>query len=148
MLLYMIRDRGTDRYWKATDEFFGLGEWVEQQVASVWTTVPPLRDVKAPDATPEIVTLAATEQKDAPPADNLFPVSVTRVMGDDWVGIYIGGELLMEGHSIDECELFRALGCNVKHVDADLDWLEARGRLPEKLSDVIPEDGEQRWYDD
>lgn len=63
------------------------------------------------------------------------------VDGDDWSGIYVDGVLLTEGHSFQAGEVLQA-AMNHGPVDsietryADAAWLEDRGRLPTKLSDV------------
>lgn len=66
----------------------------------------------------------------------------TIVVGDDWEGVYIDGELLTEGHSIDTTRLLRELGFCVVHIEPNSEWLEGEGYLPKYLSDVVLE-GEQ-----
>lgn len=63
--------------------------------------------------------------------------------GDDWEGLYIGGKLLTEGHSI-ALEHFVEV---VVEADGDLtsfitrmvnlDWLDDHGSLPHLLTEVV-----------
>lgn len=55
---------------------------------------------------------------------------------DDWEGLYIDGELVLEGHEVRKEEMFEKLGINYTEVEAAEGWLESIGRLPKKLSDV------------
>lgn len=61
---------------------------------------------------------------------------ITLIQADDWCGLYINGKLATEGHSIDHGEFCEAVGIVLVEKWADCKWLEDRGRLPEKLSDV------------
>lgn len=65
--------------------------------------------------------------------------SITHVLGDDWAGVYVNGELFCEGHSVshwDWLALLEKLGFSAGQVEADTAWLEDNGRLPAKLTDV------------
>jgi hypothetical protein len=68
---------------------------------------------------------------------------VTLVFGNDWQGIYVNGELREEGHSISAlnalCAVKAAGAFEVDCVDADNDWLDHRGDLPQRLEDVVKE---------
>lgn len=64
---------------------------------------------------------------------------ITFVQADDWEGLYINGVLVCEEHSICVEHLLSALKIPATTIQADYDWLVARGRLPEKLSDVKTE---------
>jgi len=55
---------------------------------------------------------------------------------DDWEGLYIDGELVLEGHRVRRDEIFEKLGIDYTEVEAAEGWLESRGSLPQKLSDV------------
>jgi len=61
---------------------------------------------------------------------------VVYVVGGDWVGIYVGGELFAEGHSLQPREVAAACGFELEQRDCDDDWLCGLGRLPVRLSDV------------
>lgn len=56
--------------------------------------------------------------------------------GDDWVGIYIDGKLVTQGHQINPRELLKQLGYFVESLEPDYDWLDGEGYLPEDLKDV------------
>lgn len=64
---------------------------------------------------------------------------ITIVRADDWVGIYVDGELKTENHSLDEDDLLDVLGIEHKVVWAD-EYLNKRGRCPQDLKDVIPDE--------
>ncbi|MGX9944892.1 hypothetical protein ACTG4Q_20735 [Bradyrhizobium denitrificans] len=60
--------------------------------------------------------------------------------GDDWVGVYVDGQLVTEGHSIRPLEMVeicieRKITC-AEGREVDVDWLHDRGDLPAKLEDV------------
>lgn len=68
---------------------------------------------------------------------------VVLVMGDDWEGLYVDGQLQAEGHSLSPMRVLRALGnsldpmlLNAEGVIADDEWLSDVGTLPMALSDV------------
>lgn len=58
------------------------------------------------------------------------------VHGDDWEGLYIDGQLQMEGHHIRLEELLKVLGVEMEFIEPDQDWIEEHGRLPDKLTAV------------
>jgi hypothetical protein len=60
----------------------------------------------------------------------------TIAQADDWSGLYVDGELVYQGHSIPIHVVFEVLGASVQRVEVDLDWIHARGDLPDKLADV------------
>ncbi len=61
---------------------------------------------------------------------------LTRVYCEDWEGVYLDGVLVAQGHSVDISDVAAALGVEYQSVEADSDWLEDEGELPESLSDV------------
>lgn len=67
-------------------------------------------------------------------------INLVYARGDDWSGLYIEGELAMEGHSINLVDVIGALiGKRISSfdvIDVDIEWLDSRGNLPEQLSDV------------
>jgi hypothetical protein len=63
------------------------------------------------------------------------------VDGDDWLGLYLNGELQLEGHGRSRHADILAWGqqhapATVRLVFADTGWLEDEGRLPQRLSEV------------
>ena len=56
--------------------------------------------------------------------------------GDDWEGLYVDGELATEGHQLIIEDLADVLGIEIEDKYANIDWLEERGSLPNKLEDV------------
>lgn len=65
---------------------------------------------------------------------------MTIIRGDYWVGVYIDNKIVMEAHEVSPYEAVEAaLEHNVTSIaekNADLDWLEDVGSLPELLEDV------------
>lgn len=65
-------------------------------------------------------------------------MKVIHVYGEDWEGIYLGDNLLNEGHSIRISPLLSSLiGCEITSLESyeiDQDYLEGLGSLPEKFS--------------
>ncbi|MBS3648733.1 hypothetical protein KEU06_08835 [Pseudaminobacter sp. 19-2017] len=65
------------------------------------------------------------------------------VNGDDWVGLYANGKLVMEGHEIQPMELLEWLVgsgqtiAKVESVEPDMDWLADRGSFPNDYADVV-----------
>lgn len=62
--------------------------------------------------------------------------TVTIVNADDWMGLYIDGELVYEGHSIEEETLLKYVGVNCDSFWVDDNWITERGNLPSRLEDV------------
>lgn len=58
------------------------------------------------------------------------------VLGEDWMGLYIYGRLVAEGHSLSTSDVLSALGIMWRVLPADQTWLEESGSLPERLDDV------------
>lgn len=66
---------------------------------------------------------------------------MTIVQGDDWEGLYVDGKLVEETHQIDwRARWVKLMGAET--VEADYEWLENRGTLPENLEDVKLEEEE------
>ena len=70
------------------------------------------------------------------------------VDGDDWIGLYINGELDVEGHGHSRHADILAWGAQyapatVRLIFVDSAWMESQGRLPQKLSDVQVSSEEQ-----
>ena len=67
---------------------------------------------------------------------------ITVVDADDWLGLYVNGELALEGHGRSRHADILAFGAKhspytVRLVFADLTWMEGEGRMPSQLADVI-----------
>lgn len=62
------------------------------------------------------------------------------VSGDDWEGLYIDGKIVDQGHRLRLEEVLRLLGFDVDCKEADNEWLEQYGNLPDKLKDVKESD--------
>lgn len=60
--------------------------------------------------------------------------------GDDWVGVYIDGKLVTQGHRIDPRELLKQLGYFVESPEPDYEWMDDVSYLPEDLKDVVLEE--------
>lgn len=65
------------------------------------------------------------------------------VQGDDWAGLYVGGKLMMEGHSLrleDALDFLEQKGLIYYEVmwleGPQLDRLHNEGNLPKKLDEV------------
>jgi hypothetical protein len=54
----------------------------------------------------------------------------------DWEGLYIDGKLVYEGHEIPRHVLFEKMGIQCTDRQCADGWLEERGNLPNKLSEV------------
>ena len=73
-------------------------------------------------------------------------MKITLVNGDDWEGIYIDNELMMENHSLHLGRTLKLIQDKmsgrmdkIEHLSeivADGEWLEERGCLPKKLDEV------------
>ena len=60
---------------------------------------------------------------------------VTFVYADDWEGLYIGDELIIEGHSLDMLRVLDVLKVSYSYGEAEV-CLTAYGRCPPSLKDV------------
>ena len=63
---------------------------------------------------------------------------ITFVRGDDWEGIYLDGELLNEGHSVNVVSLLMKLGYTIKPgiYLKEYEWEAIGNSCPEKLEDI------------
>ena len=68
--------------------------------------------------------------------ENAKKLQVTRVSGGDWEGIYIDGKLVEEDHNVQLRDFAKHVGITLQEIEADLEWLEDEGSLPEVLLDV------------
>jgi hypothetical protein len=71
---------------------------------------------------------------------------ITLVYGEDWIGIYRDGKLIVQGHQFSECEVLEALGYEYESVNANGKWLCERGNLPKSLDDVKVATGPDDFY--
>jgi hypothetical protein len=61
------------------------------------------------------------------------------VDGDDWVGFYLGGKLIWQGHSPNLNELSGILnqaGLSTQFGECSADWMGERSHMPDDLSEV------------
>ena len=58
------------------------------------------------------------------------------VAGSDWVGVYIDGDIVSQGHSISPLNVFTFFGVQPKVLFADNDWLDSEGFLPDTVNIV------------
>lgn len=66
-------------------------------------------------------------------------VDVKFIRASDWGGVYLNGKLIYEEHfpSARELEaLLKHIGGTLMEYDADEEWMEREGRLPENWDDV------------
>lgn len=63
-------------------------------------------------------------------------MKVAIVSGDDWMGLYIDGKLVLEGHSLCLGEVLEAVGIKPETITPDNEWLENEGNLPKDLAKV------------
>ncbi len=146
MNLYMIRDKGTDRWYK---KGYGGGTWVPQELASIWTTPNGPGGAKAnidrynkraaksrltcatwKPHEPEVVILVAEAEITSRPS------RVIIVKADDWEGVYFDGKLIEEGHNLRLEDVLARLDIVSETVWANEVWLNNLGRLPENLEEV------------
>ena len=56
---------------------------------------------------------------------------------DDWQGLYVDGELMLEGHRLSVYDVLNVLGfVNVECPDVDMD-LQRCASFPQKFSDLV-----------
>lgn len=66
---------------------------------------------------------------------------VSYVNGDGWVGLYVNGQLVEQGHKIDPRNLLEHVA-NLERFTAESiipnqQWLDDRGMLPNRLEEVV-----------
>ena len=60
---------------------------------------------------------------------------ITFVEAEDWEGIYIDGKLAMQTHALWPQDILSILGIKYEVLDANEDWIQDVGKLPENLSE-------------
>ena len=58
------------------------------------------------------------------------------IRGEDWVGIYIEGKLVFQGHSVNEYALLTAMGYTVTQQEADPLYAEMGEPYPETTREM------------
>jgi len=151
MKFYMVEDKANGGWYKRADGKGGCGHWVDQDVASVWTTkagatgaVASIRrymkrsmclmlpEDRAEWKTPEPTIVEIGIDRPLP--------KITLVRADDWKGLYLDGKLVDEGHRVDTIDVLHALGIEATQFWANDEWLSNLGSLPLDLKDVKNED--------
>jgi len=67
-------------------------------------------------------------------------MKIVHVQVDDWEALYVDGKLVDEGSSINwKHFITHNLKLDIDDLDADLDWLDDIGNLPDNLEDVLEE---------
>lgn len=61
---------------------------------------------------------------------------LVEVRTEGWVGIYKDGELLAEDENLSPKQILEVLGYEFRSVDADPQWLDQIGSLPESVSEI------------
>ena len=62
-------------------------------------------------------------------------VKVLKAKAGDWVGLYVDGRLINEGHSLSVDQVLSAVGVSYEAVEADFE-MAFGGKCPEDFSDV------------
>ncbi len=62
-------------------------------------------------------------------------VVIVNSFDGDWVGLYVGGELMAEGHSLAPIQVLAAVGIEAKSREVLMDPYTL-SNLPAKLSDL------------
>lgn len=72
------------------------------------------------------------------------PHSITIIVGDDWSGLYIDGELYMQGHNdyVNRFSLEKVIAeissdVTITRVEKDQDWFDEQGGY---CPEILPED--------
>ena len=66
-------------------------------------------------------------------------LKISIAMADDWMGAYIDGELVVEGHDLslyDWKSVLKKFGVELDYRYVDDEWIDASGNLPKSISDV------------
>lgn len=64
---------------------------------------------------------------------------ITRVLCDDWEGVYLNGRLIAQHHHVDLRDVVEALGAEYHFLEVDAQWAQDEGELPIDLG-MIPEE--------
>ncbi len=59
---------------------------------------------------------------------------------DGWEGIYVNGELKVQGHRLEVTDAFRAAGLDFDRIEVDDEWLFKVRQLPDQFKDVRVQD--------
>lgn len=62
--------------------------------------------------------------------------AIVVVRGEDWEGLYINGQLAVEGHMLSPVDVFTAFGIRVDVINCNEEWLAEERSLPINLADV------------
>lgn len=68
-----------------------------------------------------------------------MPPKLTLIASEigDWIGLYSGDRLVIEGHRISEYDMAKALGYEVSREERSQEWFESHGgRCPSRLGDL------------
>jgi hypothetical protein len=60
---------------------------------------------------------------------------VTVVQCDDWIALFVDGKKVIEGHSLNETDIFRAIGVEMRCIWLEDEWVEEHG-FPETLDNL------------
>ena len=75
-----------------------------------------------------------------PPILGGLTMQIHYVDGEDWVGLYIDGKLIYEGHDIHVTLLLDILNkrgiINCQNIECDSEWLVEHGGLSQNIDDV------------
>lgn len=64
---------------------------------------------------------------------------ITRVLCDDWEGVYLNGRLVAQHHHVDLRDVVEAMGAEYHSLEVTSEWIDAEGELPIDLG-MIPEE--------
>ena len=70
-------------------------------------------------------------------------MKIVQALGDDWNGLFINGELVLEGHTLrpkdvqDAVKEAGLLGEEIDFKEVDLDWMCDVGSFPNDISKVV-----------
>lgn len=83
-----------------------------------------------------------TEQQNGFEEDN-DEIRVVYAQADDWQGLFINSELIMEDHKLKPSDVQAALkengvlGAEIEFKDVDLDWMYDVGSFPNNIAEVV-----------
>ena len=67
--------------------------------------------------------------------DNITDIAIVD-NEDDWIGLYINGRLVLEGHELNLYAVLGLLKIQYEKILPDYDWLYEQGTLPEDIMEV------------